>query len=226
MAAQTRRRFQLRLCQGDRPDRADHQSRGHSTCAASGLPAPDGTLPRPGDPAGMNGGRSLIIPGLAAGCALAVTLMPAVGNPLLVGVVLLLILGACLPGRRKQVWTLACAVLGGCCLAMLALLASDSFEVRYVWLYSSEALPLYLKLANLWGGDEGTLLLLGLLIIPAALRHADGRGLEGSASGLIVAWYVGSALWLGPFTATPVDWLAAQPSQGMNAHLQSIWMAL
>lgn len=174
----------------------------------------------------MNGGRSLIIPGLAAGCALAVTLMPAVGNPLLGGVVLLLILGACLPERRKQVWTLACAVLVGCCLAMLALLASDSFEVRYVWLYSSEALPLYLKLANLWGGDEGTLMLLGLLIMLAALRHAGSRGIEGSGSGLIVAWYVGSALWLGPFTATPEDWLAAQPSQGMNAHLQSIWMAL
>lgn len=174
----------------------------------------------------MNGGRHLI-PGLASVCcALAVTIMPAVGNPLLGGVVLLLTLGACLPGWRKQVWPLACAVLGGCCLAMLALLASDSFEVRYVWLYSSEALPLYLKLANLWGGDEGTLLLLGLLIMPAALRHADDRGLEGSGSGLIAAWYVGSALWLGPFTATPEDWLAAQPSQGMNAHLQSIWMAL
>src|SRR3546814_7169454 len=30
---------------------------------------------------------------------------------------------------------------------------------------------------------------------------------------------------LGPFTHTPSDWQAAQSSQGMNAHLQTFWMA-
>ncbi len=157
---------------------------------------------------------------------LVIFFIPSAGNLLLAGIAALLTGGAFVPGRRAIVWSIAAGALAGSCLALMLLLATDNFGIRYVWLYSSEALPIYLKLANLWGGDEGTLLLLALLIMPAAMRHASHPSLEGSSSGLIAAWYVASAAWFGPFTATPQEWLAAQPSQGMNAHLQSIWMAL
>lgn len=163
---------------------------------------------------------------LALGFGLFIALVPSLGHVLLSGAAMLLVWGAIMPARRVVTWNLATGVLGGSCLALMWLLVTDSFDVRYVWLYSSEGLSTYLKLANLWGGDEGTLLLLALLIMPAALRHTEGPGLAGSGNGLIAAWYVASAVWLGPFAATPQDWLAAQDSQGMNAHLQSIWMAL
>jgi cytochrome c-type biogenesis protein CcmF len=41
---------------------------------------------------------------------------------------------------------------------------------------------------------------------------------------VIAAWYGLTALWLAPFAATPVEWLAESPSQGMNAHLMKPWM--
>ncbi|SDR77982.1 cytochrome c-type biogenesis protein CcmF [Halopseudomonas litoralis] len=163
---------------------------------------------------------------VTAGFCLMIFLAPSAGNALLAGVAVLLVWGTLVPGWRVIAWRAATGALVGSCLALMLLLATDSFGVRYVWLYSSEALPTYLKLANLWGGDEGTILLLALLIMPAAMRHVDYPGFEGSSSGLIAAWYVASAAWFGPFTATPEEWLAAQSSQGMNAHLQSIWMVL
>ncbi|MEJ6655367.1 MAG: cytochrome c biogenesis protein CcsA [Pseudomonas sp.] len=174
----------------------------------------------------MRSYRRAIVLLVAVSFCLVILLIPGTGNILLAGAAALLIWGAWAPNQRIAVWGIATGVLAGSCLALMLLLATDSFGIRYVWLYSSEALPIYLKLANLWGGDEGTLLLLALLIMPAAMRHAAHPGLEGSSSGLIAAWYVASAAWFGPFTATPQEWLAAQPSQGMNAHLQSIWMAL
>lgn len=158
--------------------------------------------------------------------ATAIYLAPVIGNPVLWLVSAALVSGALLPTFRWPAWTLAGSVLCGACGALLFALFMDRFDIRYVWLYSSEALPSYLKLANLWGGDEGTVLLLATLFMPAALRYAGRPGVEGCGNALIAAWYTAAAAWLGPFTATPEDWLAAQASQGMNAHLQTLWMAL
>jgi cytochrome c-type biogenesis protein CcmF len=47
----------------------------------------------------------------------------------------------------------------------------------------------------------------------------DVTALAAAAMALIAAW-------LGPFSATPADWLARAPSQGMNAHLMKVWMLL
>lgn len=166
---------------------------------------------------------------LAAPVLLAAALVyafPMLGNPALWTVALLMLLGSARHGRRRPLWGVAAALLVGLCLALLLALLMDRFDIRYVWLYSSAALPWHLKLANLWGGDEGTVLLLAALCLPAAFRYAGRPGLEGSFNGLLVAWYVAAAAWLGPFTATPADWLTARNSQGMNAHLQTIWMAL
>ncbi|MBQ1556617.1 MAG: cytochrome c biogenesis protein CcsA, partial [Pseudomonas sp.] len=163
---------------------------------------------------------------LALVSAVLVYQLPVVGNPALWGVSALLVLGAWHSELRERVWTLAASVLLGLCAALLLALLLDRFDIRYVWLYSSDTLPYYLKLANFWGGDEGTILLLAALFMPAAFRYAERAGLEGCSNGLIAAWYVATAAWLGPFTATPLEWLEAKQSQGMNAHLQTIWMAL
>lgn len=153
-------------------------------------------------------------------------LVPAAGNWLLWGLSGVIVAGATSSQFRTALWLLARSALAGACLALVLHLLTDHFELRYVWLYSSASLPDYLKVSNLWGGDEGTVLLLATFCMTFAVRAAPLRGWSGIGSALIAAWYTGTAAWLTPFAETPNDWLQAQASQGMNAHLQTFWMAL
>ena len=105
-------------------------------------------------------------------------------------------------------------------------LALDHFNYAYVWLYSAPDLAFYLKLANLWGGEEGTLLFLGLLLsgFCLALRRYGGW----TALGVIVLtmpFIVGLMIWH-PFGMTTAEQFAHAPYQGMNAHLTKFWMAI
>jgi len=133
---------------------------------------------------------------------------------------------ACRSTGRASALALSAALLWSCTLALGWHFAVDHFALRYVWLYSSTALPLHLKIANLWGGDEGTTLL--LVACCASLAASGARaGLDSgrrSVAAAIVAAYGAVVLWLAPFAATPADWLAQSPSQGMNAHLMKPWM--
>ncbi|MDH1012894.1 cytochrome c biogenesis protein CcsA [Pseudomonas nicosulfuronedens] len=162
----------------------------------------------------------------AALICLLLWLLPGTGNALLWGLAALIALGAVRQEWRALAWPVAVGALCGACLALALHLVADHFQLRYAWLYSSAALPAYLKFSNLWGGDEGTVLLLGTFCMAIALRSAGLPGWAGRGMALIAAWYVATAAWLGPFSATPAEWLAAQPSQGMNAHLQTFWMSL
>lgn len=153
-------------------------------------------------------------------------LVAGVGNGLLAIACVLLMAGAVRVHARTRLWKAAALIILACAVALVLALVLDRFDLRYVWLYSSPTLPLYLKAANLWGGDEGTLLLLAAMLAPLAVRHAQRPGWEGLAPGLLTAWYAGTTVFMGPFSTTPEAWLAAQASQGMNAHLQKIWMAL
>lgn len=162
--------------------------------------------------------------GLVLSCTL-LWFVPQVGNGLLVVIAGFIVLGALRTSLRIACWRFALAALYGACLSLVLHLLADDFHLRYIWLYSSAALPSYLKMSNLWGGDEGTVLLLATLCMTIGIRSAAAPGWSGRSNALVAAWYTLAAAWLGPFTATPPDWLAAQQSQGMNAHLQTIWMA-
>lgn len=162
----------------------------------------------------------------AALTCLLLWLLPGVGNVLLWALAALIALGAIRQEWRGLAWPLALGALCGACLALGLHLVADHFQLRYAWLYSSAALPAYLKFSNLWGGDEGTVLLLATFCMAIAQKGAPLPGWSGRGMALIAAWYVATAAWLGPFSVTPADWLAAQPSQGMNAHLQTFWMSL
>ena len=130
------------------------------------------------------------------------------------------------PVARVSVLTFAAALLWGCVLALAWHFGADDFSVRYVWLYSSAELPLHLKIANVWGGDEGTTLLLAACCttLAASAARATHDSERVSVGAGIAAWYCLTVLWLAPFAGTPADWLAQSPSQGMNAHLMKIWM--
>lgn len=151
---------------------------------------------------------------------------PVAGQAVLAAAGLLALHGALRAGWREDVLALAAALAWGGVLALGWHFARDGFGLRYVWLYSSAELPLHLKVASLWAGDEGTTLLLAACC--ASLAAAGARaGLDGrrrSVAAAVAAWYGLTAWWLQPFALTPQDWLAQSPSQGMNVHLMKVWM--
>ncbi len=68
--------------------------------------------------------------------------------------------------QQKSVWInsarastiLIFPVLSLSMLLLLVLLANGNYEVQYVYMVSAEAMPFYLKLTALWGGQAGSLL--------------------------------------------------------------------
>mgnify|MGYP006168660817 CR=1 FL=1 len=158
--------------------------------------------------------------------AVSVASWAALGSLALAAAGVLAAHAALRPAGRLTMLTLAAALAWACVLALGWHFAHDHFVLRYVWLYSSAELPLHLKIANLWGGDEGTTLLLAACCLSLAAREACAAldPTRWSVSAVIAAWYGMTALWLAPFAATPVEWLAQSPSQGMNAHLMKPWM--
>lgn len=163
---------------------------------------------------------------LTVALAALVAVWAPLGSLALAGAAALAVLAALRSAWRTQALAIVAALAWACVLALGWHFARDHFALRYVWLYSSADLPLHLKIANVWGGDEGTTLLLAACLASLAASGARA-GLDGgrtSVAAALVAWHGVLALWLGPFAATPADWLAQLPSQGMNAHLMKPWM--
>jgi cytochrome c-type biogenesis protein CcmF len=139
-------------------------------------------------------------------------------------------LAGVLMGRRGEpgatiVWAaLSGALLLAATMSLAAHLLSDDFAYHYVRLYSAESLAWPYKLANLWGGDEGTLLLLALFAAASASHLGRHGGWAGSGALAVAALFALGALLWNPFTQVPPQELAALEGRGMNAHLISIWM--
>ena len=158
--------------------------------------------------------------------ALAATAGPAGERALIALGLALSLVGLLLSARRALLAHIAAGSLVAANLCLAAHLLGDDFAYRYVWLYSAPELPAYLKLANLWGGDEGTLLLLAMLLALAAIRLSRHPGGTGIGALALAAWFAGGALLWDPFAPTPAADLTRLTSQGMNAHLVSPWMSL
>jgi cytochrome c-type biogenesis protein CcmF len=134
-----------------------------------------------------------------------------------------------LTGALRPAWErTAAAVVAATLLAAIAALTvhllTDDFAYRYVWLYSGATLAWPYKLANLWGGDEGTLLVLATLTAFAARTLSRSGDWAGRGSLLLAALFAAGALIWNPFAATPAAELARLEARGMNAHLVSPWM--
>jgi cytochrome c-type biogenesis protein CcmF len=150
----------------------------------------------------------------------------AVFERLLLGLALVAtVVGAAAERHRPMLARTALVLLGAATLALVLHLARDDFGYRYAWLYSAAELPLYLKLANLWGGEEGTLLLIATFLALAACRLVDWGGWSGAGALLLSGAFTFGALIWDPFASTPAADISAGP-RGMNAHLLSPWMAL
>ncbi|VAV86533.1 hypothetical protein MNBD_ALPHA02-2280 [hydrothermal vent metagenome] len=127
--------------------------------------------------------------------------------------------------RRPLLWG-NFLLLSGLIVTLLYHLSLDHFSYGYVWLYSAPDLPLYLKLATLWGGEEGTLLFLSFLLSAFSLRLMRYPGWTGPGVILMTVPFVAGLLIWSPFEITTAAQLAHAPYQGMNAHLTKFWMAI
>jgi len=148
------------------------------------------------------------------------------------GAVLVVVAGSVaaifLPARRDVFTRLTAMLAVGAVLDLALLLVFDQFQYSYIWRSSHVALPAFYKLANVWGGDEGTLLLLTALAALAAARLTRYRGWAGpGALALVAALAIGAAVWT-PFAALPPELIGPDTAhgQGMNAHLVRVWMLL
>ncbi len=162
-----------------------------------------------------------------AAVTVSLTLLGPVAERSATGAACLLALLAAADARRRAMLARAAATtLLGAVLALAVHLLLDDFAYRYAWLYSAPALPWYLKLANVWGGDEGTLLGLATLLALLSARMTRHPGWTAPGALLVTSAYAGGAFVWSPFTSTFPDELLRAESQGMNAHLLTVWMAI
>lgn len=122
---------------------------------------------------------------------------------------------------------------GGCAVALLAG-AVVVLEIRFltgdignalVFRHAGGDQPWPLRLAGLWASDQGTLLLMALLLAGMGARWSAGEGWAGrGAQVLALAFAIGTVMW-NPFDATPAEALNG-PRPRHNSHLASPWMAI
>lgn len=130
--------------------------------------------------------------------------------------------------------TLAAFGSSAACLALTVLLASDAFTVRYVAEHSARAQSLAFKIAALWGGQEGSLLVwLTMLAVMAAVvaRSASRWDVAWRAPalgliGLVTLFFaVVIAVVANPFERLPLE-RTPPDGLGMNPLLLNPWMLI
>jgi cytochrome c-type biogenesis protein CcmF len=136
-----------------------------------------------------------------------------------------------LRGRRNMAADWLYGLHAAAVIAAMSLLCSHflghRFEYRYVWEYSSRALPPALSLAASWAGQEGSILLwvgfgaltgLALLRQPGSLARPAVLFVALAQAGLLSLLLVRS-----PFQVTSIT---PADGQGLNPLLQDPWMVI
>lgn len=139
-----------------------------------------------------------------------------------------------LRGRRGQLRLLLSLATAGTCGAVALLLAGllrPDFSLAYVVGHVSRDLPTAYKVAALWAGQEGTLLLWALLLQIAAhgllsgpTEALDRRRLAASLVTALATMMVGLLLVRSPFAA--VDGAVPADGKGLNPLLRNPWMII
>lgn len=142
---------------------------------------------------------------LAAYAVLASVIGARQGKPLLA-----------LSGARATI--AVCALISVAAGILVTLLLGDHFEVAYVASHSNAALPLFYKVAALWGGQEGSLLfwswLLSLYVMVAIVTmRREHRALAPYVVAILAATQF-FFLLLNNFVAHPFDLLGVAQASG------------
>lgn len=143
---------------------------------------------------------------------------------LLLPVVLLLLAGGAAWPRRRVPLAGAAAVLLAVAVGLLGLRhVQNDVGTLLVWQHGLAGAPWYGRLAMLWAGDAGTMLVLASL----TAAFAPGLARRGPWSGLgalsVATFFTAAAVPLDPFAPTPAD---AGPARGGVPRLDTLWMAL
>jgi len=100
-------------------------------------------------------------------------------------------------GKRAAIGTFICITVAIACLGYL--FVQSDFSVAYVAGHSNKALPIYFKIASIWGGQEGSLLFWGwLLTLYSALVVVQNWKKHSSLMPYVIATLMGTSLF---FTA-------------------------
>jgi cytochrome c-type biogenesis protein CcmF len=114
---------------------------------------------------------------------------------------------------HATLWFITCAVV-----SLLYLLVKSDFNLEYVSSYTNRDLPLFYKLAALWGGQKGSLLLwTWLLSIFSSIIAYKNRRRSGDLTSyalVIMTLTTVFFLLLNKFVANPFDVLATQGQAG------------
>jgi cytochrome c-type biogenesis protein CcmF len=123
-------------------------------------------------------------------------------------------------------WASASAVL------ILILFLLQRYDIRYVYDYSSSELELHYRIAAVWAGQPGSLVvwaLAGLFCAPLLIRRT--RHFEPYVLALFMALQVLLLIFMlirNPFQPTLIDGVASQPAdgRGLNPILHNVWMVI
>lgn len=144
-------------------------------------------------------------------------------------------LGGAPPARaataRRALYAAAVMVAGASACLLVALVSND-FSIAYVYQTSSRSLGLGLKLADLWGGESGSLLYWALAIFvigSVAVHVASRRHPElATVAGALIAAIAGFYLFTLVFLSSPFAVLSVSPQDGlgMNPLLRDLGMEI
>ncbi|CUW39594.1 putative Cytochrome c-type biogenesis protein CcmF (modular protein) [Magnetospirillum sp. XM-1] len=124
------------------------------------------------------------------------------------------------PAGYGAVVLLLLAVLG-----LAARFLADDGGNALVFRHAGGDQPWPLRLAGLWASDQGTLLLMALMLAGMGARWSGGDGWAArGAQALALAFTIGTVLW-NPFDATSPEALAGPPPRH-NSHLATPWMVI
>jgi cytochrome c-type biogenesis protein CcmF len=133
-------------------------------------------------------------------------------------------------GRISAVAALGWAVASA--LLLVVLFVTERYDVRYVYDYSSADLEMHYRVASIWAGQPGSLVvwaLVGLFCAPLLMRRT--REFEPyvlSALMLLQACILVFMLMRNPFQPTIIDGVIANPidGRGLNPILHNMWMVI
>lgn len=128
--------------------------------------------------------------------------------------------------RSKKAAHLVTAFLVMASIMLVYFFVSDSFNIEYVYSYSSRSLPLAYKLAGLWAGLDGSMLFWVLILsIFTSIAAFKSRGIETNA---VLQAVISFFLIMLVFEANPFAEFSHAPpdGRGLNPLLQNFFMLI
>jgi cytochrome c-type biogenesis protein CcmF len=132
---------------------------------------------------------------------------------------------------RLGVWG-ALLSAGAAAVLLFVLFLLQRYDIRYVYDYSSTDLELRFRLAAVWAGQSGSLVvwaLVGLICAPFLIRRT--RHFEPYVLAILMllqAFLLTFMLIRNPFVPTLIDGIASNPpdGRGLNPQLHNVWMVI